>query len=164
LAPADYLSLVVEVAIAIAGFSGIAFALGYERTAAWTELERLRFNALITTALLSLGAASVALLLLAIGQPEPICWAAASGVSGTIAAFALVSRVRNLARVLDRDSSGWPQFVGFSGIGAAVVLALLTNAVWLHAFWPLAVGVTFHLFAALVSFVGLITPPDAEPH
>lgn len=160
--PADYLSLVVEVAIAIAGFSGIAFALGFERTSTWTELERLRFRALVSAALLSLGTSSVALLLLATGQPEHICWAVPSGVAGATASFLLWGRIRGLSRLVDRGSAGWPAFIGFSTLGVSIAVLLLMNALWLQAFWPLAVGATFHLFAALVSFVGLIAPPDAE--
>lgn len=161
MAPSDYLSLVVEVAIAIAGFSGIAFALGWERTRQWGAMERERLGALVSTSFIALGVSALALLLIASGVEKSLAWRVASGVSAAIVGVVLPRRIMTLLRVSSPGSSHATIWF-FAALSASVPLLLVANVLWIHAFWPLGTAVTYHLAMGLISFVGLIVPPSAD--
>lgn len=79
----DLASTIAEIAVALAGFSGLVLVLGQRRDRL-TELERYRLILLLTPSLVALFMALAPLALLETGIGSMLLWRAASGVQGFI--------------------------------------------------------------------------------
>jgi len=113
---------------------------------------------LISMSFMALGVSGLALLLLAASSPATFAWRVASGISAAVIAAPLPGRIRVILR---EPVSGANHSIArvFAVISGGIGLLLLANVLAIHAFWPLGLGVSYHLAASLVSFVGLIRPP-----
>ena len=163
-AEVDYEGLLIavaEIAVAIAGFSGIAAALRHDATRRWSERDRGHFENLLLHSGIALFSALVPLIFAARYGIDAELWSVSSyswagfGVAG-IAASVAYDRSRG-------RSAGW--------WGITVLLAFLAmvafqfaNGLWLGAFWVYFAGLVFSLAFAFIQFVGLALPrdPDAE--
>ncbi len=157
--PHDILTTMAEIAIALAGFSGIVAVLGRHASGSWSEEDRLRLGILLQT---SFGAVcwSLAPLLLFSAEASPqLTWLLTSGgyaayLTGSMAYR--VYRVRAVARAhpeipIDRGYAALMFFGGF-----AVVALAVANAWSLQTLWPHAVCVLFSLIVGFIQFVRLL--------
>jgi len=153
--PGDFLSLVVEISIAIAGFSGIVVVLGRRQSGEWTSVDRLRLRGLLNASFAPMGLSGLALILLASEVPSDAVWRICSSIYAFLYAVFWTHGMR-LAASLGPDETNRAQMllVGFSGVG--VILLLTANTISIAAFWPFSIGLVYHTALALFNFVGLL--------
>lgn len=155
----DYLTLIGELAIGVAGFSGVVAALTRRSTGEWRPVDVVRLQGLLR---ISIGVAMwavVTALLLSAGVPEPLLWRTVSGswfVLTAIGVFSMARLVRaRLAASREDASRGLSVFVV---TGALVSFALqAVNALLLAAAWPHLTALAWGLFISLVLFLRLAT-------
>ena len=70
---------IAEIAIALAGFSGVVAAFGSRSKGAWHPGDRLRLGFLLEASLTAAGFALLALLVLSAVEDEALTWAVLSG-------------------------------------------------------------------------------------
>jgi hypothetical protein len=151
---ADTLSTIAEVAVALAGFTGVVAVLGRRSSGGWSAEELLQLRALVETSLTVFFVSFVPAILSSVVDSEAAVWRWSNGVLA-------VAHLANLASFFLRTTRGAAPTVGqrISGVfGAAFVLLHLTAAVGILA-WaaPLVVlGLLGLLFVAAQNFVLLL--------
>ncbi len=160
--PAETLILLVEAAVALAGFSGVVVVFGRRSAGEWSELERTRLINLLVSSFSVLFLSLAALLLLHARVAPAITWRIGSGAILLLIVYQSIQVVRRLRSIStdDPEVSGIWLRVFFLGGHVIVVLVNLSNLVALEEFWPfLAAQVWFFglgcsAFARLLLFVG----------
>ena len=146
--PAATLMILVEAALALAGFSGVVVVFGRRSAGVWSELERTRLINLLVSGFSVLFLSLAALLLLHARVAPAMTWRIGSGAFLLLMVYRIIQVPRRL-----RSTSTDPQRPGIglilfsSGGHAIVILANLGNLVVLGEFWP--------FLAALVWSFGL---------
>ncbi len=150
------LTTLAEVAIAIAGFSGIVVAL-QNRTVDWSETDKLRFSALLQVSFASVFFSFVPIVLYLMHPSEPFVWRWSSGLWLVYIACIVAYRVPQVLRVSAPGSDTSKVAVGFvfSGLCTSVLLQV-ANVVWLRVSWPHVVTVIWGMLLAFVLFVRLL--------
>jgi hypothetical protein len=147
--PFEVLSLCAEVAVAIAGFSGVVLAFGDRARIAPDGPDRVLFMSLFRGSLTPLGIIALAFTSNAFGLGSHAVWQLCSSAHAIIivAFFAIA----------------WPTVPFSSGggtifrIGGILILALsLANVVAIQAFWPVLAVIFWGLGASLWAFVSLL--------
>ncbi len=150
------LTTLAEVAIAIAGFSGIVVAL-QNRTVDWSETDKLRFSALLQVSFESVFFSFVPIVLYLMHPSEPFVWRWSSGLWLVYIACIVAYRVPQLLRVSAPGSDTSKAAVGFlfSHFCTSVLLQV-ANVVWLRVSWPHVVTVILGMLLAFALFVRLL--------
>lgn len=155
---------ITEIAVAFAGFSGVATALGGRHDSHfWTPSRRALFGDLLLQSAIALFSSLLALAsLAAVGSDAPRIWAFWSlvwAVFGTIGTTAGLRRARAVTRL-----PGPERFVGPIAISGftALILLQLYNAWVLQLFWPYLAALLGNLGFAFVQFVRLVLPRSGE--
>lgn len=143
----------IEVAIAIAGFSGIVAAVGRRGAGEWTESDQLRLRILLTASGASLGFAFLPFLLTD-ALPAALVWRIASGLmAGYLAAISAL-------RFRQATLGGITRAIGMSAPGlflqACMISLLAANAIWLASSSVYILGVLWVLFVGFMAFVTLL--------
>jgi hypothetical protein len=154
--PGDVLTLIVEICIAIAGFSGIVVILGRRPAGEWSAVDRLRLHGLLNASFAPTAMSGLALILLASEVPAHEVWRISSAVYALLFVVFWTKGMRTAMR-LDPQETSRVQIISVGISGASVVLILTANAIYLHAFWAFAIGLTYHVALALFNFVGVLT-------
>ncbi|MEJ2371434.1 MAG: hypothetical protein P8Y07_11385 [Gemmatimonadales bacterium] len=112
----DVASTIAEIAVGLAGFSGLALVLG-RRQDRLTSVEKYRLILLLTPSLLALFLAVAPLALLETGIRPPVLWRAASGVQALICVGLVVGFAPWTGRVMREapEIFHWPQFTLVAG-------------------------------------------------
>ena len=160
--PAETLMLLVEAAVALAGFSGVVVVFGRRSAGEWSELERTRLINLLVSAFSVLFLSLAALLLLHARVAPAITWRIGSGAILLLIVYQSIVLVRRLRSSLpdDPEVSGIRLRVFFSSGHVIVVLLNLANLVVLEEFWPFLAalvwlfGLGCSAFARLLLFMG----------
>lgn len=162
------LGSIIEVAIAIAGFSGIVAAVGRRGAGHWTEADQLRLRILLTASGAALVFAFLPFVLADLIDRE-LLWRIASGL------LAIYTVAISAYRLHQASQSGIGEAVGFRlwrlVLQGVVVLMLFGNAfIWGIPSLYVA-GVLWGVFVAFMTFVRLLldswrhepegVPPDA---
>jgi hypothetical protein len=167
LSSTDVLSLLAELATAIAGFSGIVAVFGRRSAGKWSPAESARLVGLLWLSLTAALFSVLPLVLLSIPVSEPACWRmlslllAASLVRPTANVLRIISRTK-ATPIGERESSlatSWFFIVG----DAAAIMALLVNAVAWAVPWPYLAGILWALIQAAVLFARLVMIPLSDP-
>jgi hypothetical protein len=164
--PFDALSLCAEIAIAVAGFSGVVLVFGERGDRAWAEIDHIRFRMLFSGTLTPLCLIALAFILDAAALERSVTWRTCSVVHLLTASTAGFLNVRAGARANSGDPNlQVPRFNSIWLSGAVVLLCAvlvivlqLFNAVSLHSFWPVLVAVWWGIGLSLFAFVGLLFP------
>ena len=155
----DYLTLVGELAIGVAGFSGVVAALTRRSADAWRPIDVLRFQMLIRQSVTAAMFAVLPALLLTSGVPDTVTWRIVAGAwlaSIPLLVFRLTLSARNQVSAKPEDTSR----ALYAVVGAAPVASAaleLVNLVALAAPWPHLVVLAISLFVAVSLFVRLAT-------
>jgi len=155
LSPGDVLALVVEVNVAIAGFSGIVIVLGHRGSEEWTAVDRLRLGGLLNASVAPMAISGLALVLLASQVPSETVWRICSGTYAALFALFWIRGMR-IAASLEAAAINRGQLISIAVSGVATMSLLTANALSLHAFWPLALGLAYHIGLALFNFFSLL--------
>jgi hypothetical protein len=156
--PFETLGLLVEAAVAIAGFSGVVVVFGRRTDREWSPLERQRLEILLTTSFTVLFLAFSALILLHAGMAPVSAWRIGSAVWSLIAMFEISLTLRRAAAA-PRDDAQLPHIawlvilLGLTGL--AIVLNLL-NCFFIQQFWPFLSGLVWLFALSAYTFVRLL--------
>ena len=157
--PVETLRLLVEAAVAVAGFSGVVVVLGRRAAGKWSEVERIYLDNVLVTSLTVLFLSLLMLVLLHAGLEPHAAWRTGSGVWCLICAYQLVKRFRQHLRIAGDD----PQRVGNVALAiiyvgtAIMLLGGLANSVAFAEFWPFLAAQVWLFGIACDSFVRLLT-------
>ncbi len=150
---------VAEIAVAIAGFSGIAAALRHRASDTWPVDDRDRFADLVTHSGIALFASLV-----------PLTFAYRSGIGPDLwwisscswAGFAAIGITRTIMRNRARGRSQKSFTRVLVPVAFAGVLALqIYNCLFLREFWPYLAGLVANLGFAFTQFMALAIPRSA---
>ena len=160
IAPGEALGTVVQVAVALAGFTGVVAVFGTDPVHQWSRLNRLRLRLLLTMSSIPVALCLVALVLLATPLDETVVWRSVSAIAALGFAAAAATAQWGMSRVqaneLDRPGGSRAIFYATGAAGAASILLLVYNAIQLGAFWPFLTAVVVSMLAALLQFVRLV--------
>ena len=150
------LTTLAEVAIAIAGFSGIVVAL-QNRTVDWSETDKLRFSALLQVSFESVFFSFVPIVLYLMHPSEPFVWRWSSGLWLVYIACTVAYRVPQIRRVSapGSDTSKLAMRFVLSSFCTSVLLQV-ANVVWLRVSWPHVITVILGMLLAFVFFARLL--------
>ncbi len=151
------LTTLAEIAVAIAGFSGIVVAL-QGRQGAWSETDRGRFSLLVQLSLSSVFWSLIPIVFHLIDSSESFVWRWSSGLWLVSTSCVVLIRLRSLPRPseseLDRSYRAALAFM-FSILTISVVLQI-ANAGWLRVSWPYIMSLMLGLLNASFLFVRLL--------
>jgi hypothetical protein len=160
LTPADALGIAAQVAVALAGFTGIVVVFGSTTVHQWRPLDKLRLRLLLTMSTLPLGLSLLAILLLATGLADNTIWRVMSALSAAVFAIAGFLVQREFRRLGTSEVKRLPSsrivFYLTGLTGAAVVILMIYNCFTSGAFWPFFAGLICSMMAAVLQFVRLI--------
>jgi hypothetical protein len=151
------LTALAEIAIAIAGFSGIVVALDRSGQP-WSELDRARLSMLLQVSLSCVFWSLLPIALHLANLPPTSVWLWSSGLWLAYMCAVLAHRLRRISRVAipDEDPSvRWVLAFMFVTVGIALVVQL-ANVVWLAQPWPHVLALLEGLLISCVFFVRLL--------
>jgi hypothetical protein len=147
------LTSAIEVAIAIAGFSGIVAAVGRRGAGHWTAGDQLRLRILLTASGMSLVFAFLPFVLVDVLEPAR-SWRLGSGLQ------ALYFFGISIHRFRQASAGGIASAIGISRsraiVQAAAVLMLVANASWYASASLYVLGVLWSVFIAFMTFATLL--------
>jgi len=159
--PVETLNLLVEAAVAVAGFSGVVIVFGRRATGEWSRIEHDRFLNLLMTSFMVLFLSLLALILLHAGTAPATTWRIGSGIWSVIAIQRIVATIRKYVSIPRED----PQRVGvlvvamLLGSSGIVVLLSIGNVFALKEFWPFLAAQVWLFAAACYFFTRLLLSP-----
>jgi len=149
---------IAEIAVALAGFTGVVVAFGSRNEGSWHPGDRLRLNFLLESSLTAGGFALLTLVMLQVFAEEiAIPCAMASALWALFMPWSLYSSHRRVQENrlkhgdIDRISNGLV-FAIFS----LLVLAQIANVVLWREFTPILAALCFNLAGAAMQFTRLI--------
>jgi hypothetical protein len=143
----------IEVAIALAGFSGIIAAMGRRGAGRWTAGDQILLRILLTASGVALVWAFLPFVILDAIDP-PAFWRIGSGAIACWYIGILVYRIRQTARVRAEAVLRPPPLASF--LHVTVIAALLANAFSFAAPSIYVLGVLWELAIAFMAFVALL--------
>ncbi|MCH7600462.1 MAG: hypothetical protein IH973_11955 [Myxococcales bacterium] len=155
--PVDTLSILVEAAVAIAGFSGVVVVFGRRATEEWSDLEMIRIRNLLATSFAVLFLSLVTLLLLHAGVAPETTWVIGSAIWSAFVAVQVTQLLRNLHTTTgDPQRTSTPVVALFIGVSLALVLLNLWNALAFRQFWPFLAAQIWLFAVACFTFTLLL--------
>jgi hypothetical protein len=157
---AEALGNAAQIAVTIAGFTGVAVVLGSGPVHQWPNLDRFRLAFLLTQSIFALAFCLIGLLLLATGLPQPFMWRWSSGLAAMamIGIGAAMSQSYRRVSKAELNIDGWGTLV-FSLVGTTqfgIFALLIYNAFALCAFWPFFAAIVAAILIATLQFVRLL--------
>lgn len=154
------LGSVIEVAIAIAGFSGIVAAVGHRGAGNWTAADQLRLRILLTASGVAIVFAFLPFVLMDLLDPS-LTWRLASGLLAIHSAAITAHRVRQASHANASEAIGLRAW--WLVVVAAVVGMLVGNAVWFASPALYVLGVLWGVFVAFMTFATLLLDAWRQP-
>jgi hypothetical protein len=159
--PIGTLNILVEAAVAIAGFSGVVVVFGRRATGEWSPVERGRIRNLLVTSFTVLFLSLATLLLLHAGIASETTWRVGSAIWTVIAAHQVILVLRRYHTVRDDPQrASTVAVVLMTGVTLIIITLNIGNALALSQFWPFLTAqvwlfaVACHSFALLLLFQG----------
>lgn len=151
---------VAEIAVAIAGFSGIAAALRHGNATSWPARDRDQFIQLVSHSGIALFASLTPLIFAHRDGLGPELWTTSSF---SWAAFGIAGIGLSLKRASWRDNGRFrvESLITLTLFGC-VVLFQLYNGWVLKLFWPYLLGLVVNLAFAFTQFMALAIPKPAD--
>ncbi len=154
---ASTLEVLAEIAIAIAGFSGVVSALSI-RTSQWSNLDKIRLRLLLQASFATVLFSLLPLILFSTTLLNPTIWVIASSAwliyMGVSTIPFVVRAIRKAGSAPDRI--GRPMVALFFGMVGSVVVVQVLNVAILRTAWPHLTAMLFALIGASISFLRLI--------
>jgi hypothetical protein len=144
----------IEVAIAIAGFSGILAAVGCRGAGHWTEADQLRLRILLTSTGIALVFAFLPFLLIDLIDPS-LVWRVGSALQVVWTVGILIYRARQVS-IAPLAGAAIRPGPGRLILQIAVSSMLIANAVWFASSSVYVLGVLSGLVVAFMTFVDLL--------
>jgi hypothetical protein len=157
----DILSTIVELSVAIAGFSGVVAALGPNRPADWPPVARRFFSALLGSTAGSAFIALFAMVLLASPLESSTAWGVVSAAHAFFLVGVIVFRVRE-PRIPGVTIPVWALLA--ISMTILVLIAQLANALFFRSAWLGVAGVAVYAFHGFAHFISLVRILWGAPH
>lgn len=157
--PHDTLSIFAEVSIALAGFSGIAIALGRRALGSITALESRRLFNLFAFSGLVLFSSLLSIALLHFQSVSPsILWASGSVIMLLLGCPWIILDWRKISKLTPLERAKVNPFViyPFTILAVLFLLLQLFNALWIKEAWPFFLVLVLALTFAFQQFVLLV--------
>ena len=155
--PDDFLQLMVEANLALAGFAGVVSVLAPGGVAELRPVQRLRLVNLLATSLLPAIGSLVAMTLLAADVAPEVVWRVLSLMLATGGIFFTARSYRTTLRQQgDQAAMGPSTQTALAAVWSVIYLLLLWNAYAWLAFWPVILGFTCMFSIGCISFARLI--------
>ena len=155
---AETLVGIAEIAVALAGFTGVVVAFGSRSRGSWHPGDRLRLSFLLESSLTAGAFALLTLVLLEVfPQATSIAWMTASTLWALFMPWSLYSSHRRIRDDLRKhaDIDRFPNHLVFV-VFSALIVAQIANALLWRQFAPLLAALCFNLAGAGMQFVRLI--------
>jgi len=148
---------IAEIAIAMAGFTGVVVAFGSRSQGSWHPGDRLRLVFLLEASLTAAGFALAALLVYTIWGDEPATWRLLSGAWMVATAISLWRSHRKTRINLDRhdDVDNLANRLTTSLFVALCVLQLVNVIIW-QRFSPFLAAILLNVAGAAMQFARLV--------
>ncbi len=148
---------IAEIAIALAGFTGVVVAFGSRSVGSWHPGDRLRLAFLLEASLTAAGFALIALLVLSVIEDRAIVWTVMSSFWAVYMSGSLWNSHRRIST--NSDTHGdvdkvANRFTG--GLFWVLVLLQLANVIFWQAFPPFLAAIMLNLAGAAMQFARLI--------
>ena len=159
------LDSVIEVAIALVGFSGIVAAVGRRGAGHWSPVDQLRLRILLTGAGAALAFAFLPFLLIDVIDVS-LVWRICSGVHATFVFGIMLYRFREVSVLGVTEALGKRAPAVILVASSTVFMVSVSNALWFASSSLYVVAIVWHVVTAFLSFVALLLdawgePPDA---
>ena len=160
------LSSAIQVAIAIAGFSGIVVALGRRGASDWTQYNEMRFQVLLAGSAGTLIFAFLPFVLIDLVRPG-LAWRVVSALFLIFLIGIMILRLRQVRR-LRMSFAERPRLLHINpwlfGVVQVIVLAMLVgNMIWFASSSLYVVAVIWSLAISFLAFVTLLLESWREP-
>ena len=149
----EALASAIEVAIAIAGFSGIVAAVGRRGAGSWTPDDQLRLRVLLTASGVAGIFAFLPFIILDTGLDPRLFWRLGTGAQVAWSVAITLHRRRQAARMGAALYAPLPALLAFYLPALGV---LVFNTAVLGAAWPYVLGVLMQLSVAFITFARLL--------
>jgi hypothetical protein len=157
--PHDTLAVFAEVAIALAGFSGIVIAFGRRSFGSLSVLEVRRLSNLFTLSGMTLGASLLVMSLLhtPLAQSDQF-WATCSAVMFILSSIWVAWDMVKVGRLDETSRSGvsTPLLVVFYGLAIVGLALQVANTFAIRASWPFFLALTLLTAGAFQQFILLV--------
>ncbi len=148
---------IAEIAVALAGFTGVVVAFGSRGQGAWHPGDKLRLGFLLESSLTAAGFSLLALLVLYSTHSESTTWGVLSALWAIFMTGSLWSAHKRIAQ--SSDSHGDIDNVSnrITGVCFGVlVIVQIINAAFLRELYPFLAAVMFNLVGSAMQFSRLI--------
>lgn len=161
------LGSVIEVAIALAGFSGIVAAVGRRGAGHWSPVDQLLLRLLLSAAGAALAFAFLPFLLIDVMDPS-LVWRICSGVHATFCLVMVLYRLREVSVLGVTEALGKRNLAVMFVAASTVFMVSVSNALWFASSSLYVLAIVWHVVTAFWTFVALLLdaarqPPDATP-
>jgi hypothetical protein len=150
--------ILVEAAVAMAGFSGVVVVFGRRAERDWSQIERNRLAILLTSSFTVLFLSLAALVLLHADTNPTTTWRIGSAIWSIICIYQMVLGLRRRAQV-SRDDPDIPNgawLVLLFGLAGVFVLLNVANVLTIGAFWPFLAALVYLFGLACYTFTRLL--------
>ena len=149
---------IAQLAVALAGFSGVVVVFGSMKKGGWHPGDRLRLGFLIESSLTAAAFSLIALILLYWFNEDPnTSWIITSSLWSIFMVWSLYSshaRIQVNKQTHDDIDQFANRLVTF--IFSLLILLQIYNSLVIKEFWPLLAALVFNLTGATMQFVRLI--------
>jgi hypothetical protein len=157
--PGSFLTTTAEIAIAIAGFSGLVAVLGRRGQGEWSLADVFRMNLLLRSSFGSVLFCLLPVILFSAAVAETTVWVVSSAGQLVVVVGSMARGVRKIRPALEASGEPRPER-GFLLMMGAMFIAFVVlhtlNVVVLQTAWPYLVGLTLSLSFAFIEFVRLL--------
>ncbi len=154
----DALTTVAEIAIAIAGFSGVAAVLGRRSDGEWAPLDVLRLRVLLLTSFAIVILCFLPIILISASIAPKMAWTLSSGTwmvwFGTTIAFGIPDARRIAKFTGEPIERRYAALIGSLAVGDFTLHAL--NVVVFQEAWPYLAGLVVMLTVPFAQFLRLL--------
>ncbi|HEX3429449.1 MAG TPA: hypothetical protein VHT03_01070 [Rhizomicrobium sp.] len=158
--PGEALGISAQIAVALAGFTGIVVVFATGAAHEWPATDRFRLKLLLIGSIVPLVLSLTGLLLLVSGLRADRVWALASALAALLLVASGVSIVRTFRHLASREfrnlGGNRAVFYTTSVAASAVTLLQFVNAIVLRIFWPFFLCIIIAMLICILQFMRLV--------
>ncbi len=158
--PSEALGIAGQIAVTLAGFTGIVVVFARDGVHEWSPADRFRLRLLLLTSVVPLALSVVGLVLLVTNVRAELAWGLASGLAGFLlvgSGVTITRTFRSLQRG-DFEQAGGNRILFYISGATAIAVTLLQfiNAIALRTFWPFFVCIATAMLICVIQFMRLV--------
>jgi hypothetical protein len=154
------LELIAELAVALAGFSGVVTALRGGKSKEWERADLVRLVGMLHASFLAGGLALVPFIFFHFGLRDGAVWGFSGAVGALVQAARLAGRRARTFSSIGLPESGRASYWTFRAITVVTMLLYFSQAIGVpfgRTFGPYLVALLLHLSASAALFYALLT-------